>query len=54
MIIRVAPTVTMVGKMDAPTTDQFTLGDVIGAYKPLTTVEYVRSVKTMKWEAFSG
>ncbi|MDP6550045.1 MAG: transposase [Dehalococcoidia bacterium] len=31
-----------------------TLGDVVGAYKSLTTVEYVRGVKTMGWQAFSG
>lgn len=28
------------------------LGDVIGAYKSLTTVEYTRGVKTMKWTPF--
>ena len=31
-----------------------TLGDVIGAYKSLTTVEYVRGVKTMEWTPFHG
>ena len=31
-----------------------TLGDIIGAYKSLTTVEYVRGVKTMRWATFSG
>ena len=31
-----------------------TLGDVIGAYKSLTTVEYVQGVKTMKWGPFRG
>ena len=38
----------------APTTDRFSLGNVIGAYKSLTTVEYVRGVKTMKWTPFYG
>ena len=38
--------------MDAPIKDRFALGDVIGAYKSLTTVEYVRGVKTMKWAPF--
>ena len=28
------------------------LGDIIGAYKSLTTVEYTRGVKTMKWTPF--
>ncbi len=31
-----------------------TLGDVIGAYKSLSTVEYVRGVKTMEWTPFHG
>ncbi len=31
-----------------------TLGDVVGAYKSLTTLEYVRGVKTMGWQAFPG
>ena len=31
-----------------------TLGDIIGAYKSLTTVEYVRGVKTMEWTPFHG
>ena len=30
------------------------LGDVIGAYKSLTTVEYTRSVKTRNWPPFPG
>ena len=38
----------------APTTDRFSLGNVIGAYKSLTTVEYVRGVNTMKWTPFNG
>ena len=28
------------------------LGDIVGAYKSLTTVEYTRGVKTMKWTPF--
>ena len=31
-----------------------TLGDVVGAYESLTTVEYVRGVKPMGWQAFPG
>ena len=31
---------------------QTTLGDIIGAYKSLTTVEYTRGVKVMKWIPF--
>ncbi len=30
-----------------------TLGDVVGAYKSLTTVEYVRGVKMLAWPRFS-
>ena len=51
---RVAPTEAMASEMDPPATDRFTLGDVIGAYKSLTTVEYVRGVKTMDWTPFHG
>ena len=49
---RVAPTELMDGGVDAPITDRFALGDVIGAYKSLTTVEYARGVKQMKWSLF--
>ena len=31
-----------------------TLGDIIGVYKSLTTVEYVQGVKTMEWTPFHG
>ena len=50
--IRVAPTGAMEGEMEAPIKDLFALGDVIGAYKSLTTVEYARGVKTTKWTPF--
>ena len=49
---RVAPTGIMDGGVDSPITDRFALGDVIGAYKSLTTVEYTRGVKQMKWSPF--
>ena len=49
---KVASTEIMDGGVAAPTTDRFTLGDVIGAYKSLTTVEYARGVKQMKWSLF--
>ena len=49
---RVAPTEIMDGGVDTPITDRFALGDVIGAYKSLTTVEYTRGVKQMKWSPF--
>ena len=42
------------GGVDAPTPDRIALGDVIGAYKSLTTVEYIRGVKTVKWTPFHG
>ena len=35
-----------------PVAAQPALGDIIGAYKSLTTVEYTRGVKTMKWTPF--
>ena len=28
------------------------MGDVVGAYKSLTTVEYVRGAKTLNWPPF--
>jgi len=31
-----------------------TVGDMVGAFKSLTTVQYIRGVKTMGWMAFSG
>ena len=45
------------GLVPAQSTDSFVpaqpaLGDIIGAYKSLTTVEYTRGVKTMKWTPF--
>ena len=33
---------------------QVSLGDVIGAFKSLTTVEYIRGVKTRNWPPFHG
>ena len=39
----------------APTGDRrYTLGNVVGAFKSLTTVEYVRGVKTLRWPQFYG
>ncbi|MYE88749.1 transposase [Candidatus Poribacteria bacterium] len=49
---RVAPTETMDGRANTPVADRSVLGDVIGAYKSLTTVEYVRGVKAMGWIPF--
>ena len=37
-----------------PTAGRITLGDVIGAYKSLTTVEYTQGVKTRNWQPFHG
>ncbi len=31
-----------------------TLGDIVGAYKSLTTVQYVQGVKTYGWPPFAG
>ena len=33
---------------------RYALGDVVGAFKSLTTVEYMRGVKTLRWPQFSG
>jgi putative transposase len=30
------------------------IGNIIDAYKSITTVEYIRGVKTMGWESFNG
>lgn len=49
---RVAPTEIIDGGVDASATDRFALGDVIGAYKSLSAVEYTRGVKKMKWSPF--
>ena len=49
---RVTTRVTPTGGVGDSTKNQFALGDVIGAYKSLTTVEYVRGVKATKWEPF--
>jgi REP element-mobilizing transposase RayT len=31
-----------------------TLGDIIGAFESITTVEYIRGVKNNNWESFNG
>ena len=46
---RVAPTTTATGDAAAPT-----LGEVVGAYKSLTTVEYARGVRSRGWQPFQG
>jgi len=37
----------------APTTDK-TIGDMMDAFKSITTVEYIRGVKNMVWQPFNG
>ena len=39
---------------NAPTQDSVTLCDVLSAFKSLTTAEYARNVKSMKWPTFRG
>ena len=39
-------------KMAAPTNK--TVGDMIGAFKSLTTVEYIHGVKNLGWQPFDG
>ncbi len=31
-----------------------TLGDMVGAFESITTVEYIRGVKSKKWQPFNG
>ena len=43
----------------APTTDGIattgkTVGDMVGAFESITTVEYIRGVKQQKWQPFDG
>lgn len=38
----------------APTPGRVALGDVIGAYKSLVTVEYIRGVQELNWPPFDG
>jgi REP element-mobilizing transposase RayT len=39
----------LVGALNNPT-----LGEIIGAFKSLTTNEYIRNVKTLDWPRFKG
>jgi REP element-mobilizing transposase RayT len=38
----------------ATTRDAPTLGDIVGAFKSITTNEYIRGVKTLGWISFPG
>jgi putative transposase len=40
----------------APTSEikNKTLGDIVGAFKSIVTVEYIRGVKTLGWQPFNG
>jgi REP element-mobilizing transposase RayT len=43
----------------APTTQETitpnkTIGDIVGAFKSVTTVEYIRGVKNLGWRSFNG
>ena len=39
----------------APTPDRwYALGEIVGAFKSLTTVAYIRRVKTRRWPPFTG
>lgn len=50
---RVAPTVvSTVAMSEAPKNK--TVGDIIGAFKSITTVEYIHGVKNSNWEPFNG
>jgi len=38
----------------APTTKLKTVGDIVGAFQSITTVEYIRGVKQLEWQPFDG
>ena len=38
----------------APTPMGKTVGDIVGAFQSITTVEYIRGVKTKNWKPFDG
>jgi REP element-mobilizing transposase RayT len=38
----------------APTETEKTVGDIIGAFKSITTVEYINGVKNNNWKPFNG
>jgi putative transposase len=38
----------------APTANAPTVGDMMDAFKSISTVEYIRGVKTLGWESFNG
>lgn len=40
--------------MVAPTGKNNTLGDVVGAFQSIVTVEYIRGVKNLEWKPFNG
>lgn len=43
---RIAPTGTAMNKK--------TLGDIVGAFESIATIEYIRGVKTKNWQPFDG
>ena len=38
----------------APTETEKTVGDIVGAFKSITTVEYINGVKNNNWKPFNG
>ncbi len=38
---------------DVPTEKSKTIGDIVGAFQSIVTVEYIRGVKTMNWKPFN-
>ncbi|MCW3118448.1 MAG: hypothetical protein JWM28_2530 [Chitinophagaceae bacterium] len=38
----------------APTAKPKTVGDIVGAFQSITTVEYIRGVKQLEWHPFDG
>ncbi|WP_206107803.1 transposase [Paludisphaera rhizosphaerae] len=49
---RGAPTAARIP--DVPTSKRIAVGDVVGAFKSLTTLEYTRGVKALGWARFRG
>jgi len=51
----IAPTITPTNhKNETDSKPGKTLGDMVGAFESITTVNYIRGVKTLRWPPFDG
>jgi REP element-mobilizing transposase RayT len=50
----IAPTDPTVGSTLVVDQDKRTIGDILAAFKSITTVEYIRGVKNNNWKSFNG